>query len=124
MFTTAFLHRSTPNIQTWARILTVVPLTFSQHIQKLKKARGTSTLDSAESSKPTTPRKGVATPRKKTPSKKRKVEDDDTDELANTPKEESDNDIKLATPSKRVKKEYVPLSTPSPAFDMFNCYSV
>ncbi|KAJ4150823.1 hypothetical protein LMH87_011556 [Akanthomyces muscarius] len=77
----------------------------NQHIQKLRKARDTSALDSSGDggSKPTTPRK--ATPRK-TPTSgrgKRKLEEEE-DELSLDLKGEYEEETK-STPSKRVKNE-------------------
>lgn len=82
----------------------MTPLISSQHIQKLRKARDTSALDSSGDggSKPTTPHK--STPRKSTPTKgKRKMEEEE-DELSLDLKDEYEEDTK-STPSKRLKKE-------------------
>lgn len=79
-------------------------LISSQHIQKLRKARDTSALDSSGDggSKPTTPRK--STPRKTAPSNRKHKMEGEEDELSLDLKAEYEEDTR-STPSKRLKKE-------------------
>ncbi len=88
----------------------------SQHIQKLRKARDTTSLtadggNDSGASKPATPRK-TATPRKRrTPSKKTaKTSDGDEadEELRDIKTERYTSDTDMESPTKKPKKEQTP----------------